>query len=133
MHKITPEIIDSFKVADSMVTLYVDQMNLGYIDASREVASKLARDYRYYSLVPAFNAALEFRGKNAVRTGSFADRMEAAYFIAEVWTGNYIEMGRLPSEDVTVFIVAALNKRLDVLSDAFRSLRFPQGDPVEDD
>nr|DAK84425.1 MAG TPA: hypothetical protein [Caudoviricetes sp.] len=30
-------------------------------------------------------------------------------------------------------IGAALNKRLDLLGDAFRSLRFPQGDPVEDD
>ena len=111
MHNITPEIIESFKCADATVALYVDHMYVSHAEATRELAGKLARelagklarDYRYYSLVPAFTTALELRGKKAVRNGSFADRIEAACFIAEAWTGNYIETGRLPSEDINVF------------------------------
>ena len=100
MQKITQEVIDSFNCANAMVAIYVDHWYVSYAEAAEKLANNLAKDYRYYSLVPAFTTALELRGKN-VRT--FADRMEAAYFIAEAWVGNYIEMGQLPSEDINVF------------------------------
>ena len=99
MHKITPEIIDSFKFANAMVALYVDHWYVSYAEATEKLANNLAKDYSH-SLAPAFTTALELRGKN-VRT--FADRMEAAYFIAEAWVGNYIEMEQLPSADMSVF------------------------------